>query len=153
VLNALEFVMPAAVEPPNHSAERPLSACAQYSAGVMVRPITRIGLLKPRYVATPPILSWTRRRLFAEVPAPDWWDDTLESLFPLEGDARPSSSTFSQPGGQTIEAWELRRPAEGYVLCLSDGSTDQFVWAQDQAAYLDFITSRGAKWLGLTKAR
>jgi hypothetical protein len=89
--------------------------------------------------------------MFAEITAPPWWDDALQELFPLEGDGPPSYACFGVADAQMIEVWELRVPGKGYVMSLSDGIGNQIIWAQDQVAYLDFITSRGAVWLGLPR--
>jgi hypothetical protein len=106
-----------------------------------------------KFPLTPaPILTWTTLGKFAEIKAPDWWDIALEALFPLDGDGPPSIASYGEGEGQSIEIWAVLPPGKGYVVSMADGVSNLILWLQDQASYVDFMTTRGSAWLSLPKA-
>jgi hypothetical protein len=91
--------------------------------------------------------------MFVETAAPDWWDAALAALFPSNGEGPAAFARFGHAEGQMIDVWRIPPPGTGYVLSLSDGLGKLILWMEDHASYLDFITTRGATWLGLPRAK
>jgi hypothetical protein len=95
------------------------------------------------------VLTWKPDNTFAEIVTPDWWAKALDVVFPPDGDGPRLHARFGTTDGAMIEVWQVRPPGWGYVLSLADTTSNLLLWVEERATYLDFVTSRGAAWLGL----
>jgi hypothetical protein len=95
------------------------------------------------------VLTWKPDNTFVQIAAPDWWEKALQVVFPPDGDGPRLHARFGTTAGQTIDVWQVRPPGWGYVLSLANTTSDLLLWVEERATYLNFITSRGAAWLGL----